>query len=249
MLSRKYSSYIIIPALFIAAFSSCKKSELQAFDQTGMVHFYKKFDNPHKDSVQYSFAIKPDALMEDTVKLPVRIAGVAADKDRTIALKAVADSTNAVEGVDYKIYSAIIRAGNYNDSVVLLVYRKPEMKTVNKRLLLEIIPSADLLPGLTNTASGTLLTGGSVRLLVKINDYLTQPANWSMLSAFFGAFSVAKYKFIIQVTGLAEFTYGVSGGIPYAQMTAYQGMLRQALSDYNNEHGTLMDENGQPVTF
>lgn len=249
MLTRKYSLYILIPALIMAAFTSCKKSELQSFGDLAMVHFYKKYDNAKKDSFQYSFAIKADALIEDTVKLAVRIAGVAANRDRTLGLKAIADSTTAVEGIDYKIHSAIVHAGKYEDSILLLVYRKPEMKTVNKRLLLEIIPSADFQPGLTNMPSGTLLTGGSVQLLVKINDFLTQPANWSMLSTFFGPFSLVKYKFIIEVTGLAEFNYGSATGISYGEMTAYQNMMRDALSDYNNEHGTMMDENGQPVSF
>lgn len=235
--------------MIIAAFSSCKKSELKSFDSQAMVHFYKKFDNARKDSFQYSFAVKADELMEDTVKLAVRIAGIAADRDRTIGLKAVTDSTTAVEGVDYKIHSAIVHAGKYQDSVLLLVYRKPEMKTVNKRLLLEIIPSADFQPGLTNQPPGSLLTGGSVKMLVKINDFLTQPANWNSLSTFFGQYSLVKYKFIIEVTGLTEFTYGTSTGMSYAEMVAYQTTMRTALSEYNNAHGTMMDENGQPVTF
>lgn len=252
MFNRKKTLHIIIPALILAAFTSCKKSELTSFDQQAMVHFYKLFTDAQKDSVLYTFAVKPASLVQDTVKLPVRIAGKAADKDRVINLKAVADSTTAVEGTDYKIHSAIVHAGKYNDSILLIVYRKPSMQTDEKRLLLEIIPSADFQPGLYNTPaspSDVKQSGGSIRLLVKINDFLTQPANWSMLSSFFGTYSKVKYQFIIDVTGRAEFPYGSATGIPYGQMAAYQNMLRQALSDYVAEHGPMIDENGQTVTF
>lgn len=252
MFNRKNSLYIIIPTLIIAAFTSCKKSELTSFDQPAMVHFYKLFTDAQKDSVLYTFAVKPASLIQDTVKLPVRIAGKAADKDRVINLKTVADSTTAVEGTDYKIHSAIVHAGKYNDSILLIVYRKPAMKSEEKRLMLEIIPSADFQPGLYNTPSAgsdVKQTGGSVRMLIKINDFLTQPANWSLLSSFFGTYSKVKYQFIIDVTGRAEFPYGSATSIPYGQMAAYQNMLKQALSDYAAEHGPLIDENGQTVTF
>lgn len=252
MLNRTNSSYIIIAALVMAAFASCKKSELTAYDQPPQVQFYKLFDNPSKDSFVYSFAIKPPALLADTVKLPVRISGLSVDKDRVINLKAVADSTSAVEGTDYKIHRAIVKAGNYEDSVEIVVFRKPDMKNAEKRLLLEIIASADFQPGLVNTPAGNdqlKLSGGSIRMLVKVNDFLTKPSNWDQyLTTYFGPYSRVKYAFIIQVTGRSEFPFGATG-LPFGQFGAYQNMMRQALADYVKDHGPMIDENGNTISF
>lgn len=252
MFCRKHSLYIILPALILAAFASCKKSELTSFEEKPMVHFYKRFDDPKKDSFLYSFAIMPPERTKDTIKLPVRISGIAADRDRTINLKPVADSTTAVEGTDYTIHSAIVRAGHYNDSIVLIVLRSPEMKTKEKRLVLEIIPSEDFDPGLYNTPSGdgvVKLTGGSVRMLVRINDFLTKPSNWdSWLVYFFGDYSQVKYRFIIDVIGTGEFPSGPTG-LPYGQFVAYQQLMKQELDKYEAEHGNMIDENGDIVEF
>lgn len=251
---RKYILTILLAAMMAAGITSCKKSELQAFELPAMVHFYKDLGNYSPDSSVYSFAIFSPALLQDTVKLPVRIAGTMADKDRQIKLKAVADSSTAIEGTDYTIHAARIRAGRFTDTVYLVVKRTAEMKTKEKRLLLEIVPSEDLLPGIYNTPVGTgnnHLSGASVRMLVKINDYLTKPGNWeSMLVFFFGEYSQVKYKFIIDVTGRGEFLVGGRPGeMPYGQIVAYKQMLQQALIDYNKQHGDLIDENGGIVTF
>jgi hypothetical protein len=251
MFTRKHSLYIIIPALLLAAFSSCKKSELTAFDQPAMVQFYKHFDDSKRDSFLYSFAIKPADLMVDTVKLPVRISGVAANKDRQINLKTVADSTNAVAGTDYIIHSSIVRAGRYNDSIWVIVKRTPDMGTTEKRLMLEIVPSEDFQPGIGNmpVMDGSFRSGAATRMLVKINDFLTKPSDWDKgLHFFFGTYSRVKFQFIIQVTGRTEFPYGTAE-IPYGQFSAYKNMMVAALSDYVKEHGPMIDENGQVVSF
>src|ERR1044072_5965836 len=91
MISRKL--YILIPALFV--WLACKKSELTSYTQPDMIYVYKDFYNTNKDSVTYSFAIKANSLMTDTIKVPLRIMGNARDKDRTVAIQIVADSTTA----------------------------------------------------------------------------------------------------------------------------------------------------------
>ncbi|NML21751.1 DUF4843 domain-containing protein [Pseudoflavitalea sp. G-6-1-2] len=254
MSPKKYSLYIMLLAMMAAGMASCKKSKMKSFDEPTMVHFYKDLANYFRDSSVFSFAIfSPDHLY-DTVKLPIRIAGNAADKDRQVKLQAVADSSNAIAGTDYAFGNAIVHAGRFLDTVYLIVKRTPEMKTQEKRLLLEIVASNDLQPGVYNSPVGSgnnVYSGASVRMLVKINDFLTKPGNWdNMLVYFFGDYSQRKYKFIIEKTGRAQFPVG--GGpndISYGEISAIQIFLRQALLDYNKEHGDMIDENGGIVTF
>src|SRR5687767_137502 len=93
MLNRK--PYLFIPVLFAWLVAACKKSNLTEYVQPDMIYVYKDFYNTNKDSATYSFAIKPNGVMTDTVKVPLRIMGIARDKDRTVAVQTVAGSTTA----------------------------------------------------------------------------------------------------------------------------------------------------------
>lgn len=74
------------------------------------------------------------------------------------------------------------------------------------------------------------------------------PKNWDDLEEFFGTFSLVKYRFIINTTGVSEFDTSV---MSWAQLMNYKIMLKNALDQYNaaNPTNPLTDENGQFITF
>ncbi|MCS3796840.1 DUF4843 domain-containing protein [Niastella sp. OAS944] len=245
MISRKL--YILIPALFV--WLACKKSELTSYKQTDMIYVYKDFYNTNKDSVTYSFAIKANSLITDTIKVPLRIMGNARDKDRRVAIQTVADNTTATSQ-QYTILPTIVKAGSFTTDIQVLVNRTPDMKTREVRILLEIAASTDFLPGVPNTTATTSRAGGATQYLIKINDLLTKPSNWeSLLSAYFGAYSQVKYKFIIDVTGRTEFPITGQDMVSPSQFLFYKKLCREALENYNTTNGPLTDEFGMIVTF
>lgn len=246
MLNRKL--YILIPVLFVWL-AACKKSELTGYTQPDMVYVYKDFYNTNKDSVTYSFAIKANSLMTDTIKVPLRIMGNARDKDRTVAIQTVADNTTATSQ-QYTILPTIVKAGSFTAEIPVLVNRTPDMKTREVRILLEIVASTDFLPGVPNTTATTSRAGGATQYLIKINDLLTKPSNWeSLLSTYFGAYSQVKYKFIIDVTGRTEFPITGQEMVSPSQFLFYKKLCREALENYNTTNGPLIDEFGMLVTF
>lgn len=247
MLNRK--PYILIPVLFVLLGIACKKSELTSYTQPDMVYVYKDFYNTNKDSVTYSFAIKPNSVMTDTVKVPLRVMGNARDKNRMVAIQTVADSTTATSK-QYTILPTIVKAGSFTTDIPVLVNRTPEMKIREVRILLTIAASDDFLPGIPNTTATTSRAGGATQYLVKINDFLTKPSNWeTVLSAYFGAYSQVKYKFVIDVTGRTEFPISGQDMVSPSQFLFYKKLCREALETYNTTNTPLTDESGMLVTF
>jgi hypothetical protein len=78
-----------------------------------------------------------------------------------------------------------------------------------------------------------------------------KPNNWDNLTEFFKDYSDTKYRFIIDVLQIADFTYGQSNGMTWGEMNNYRLRVIQALQEYNAAHpgNPLTDENNQLVTF
>jgi hypothetical protein len=240
---------LFIPMFLVWLVSACKKSELTSYTQPDMIYVYKDFYNNNRDSATYSFAIKANNLLTDTVKVPLRIMGNARDKDRTVTIQTIADSTTATSR-QFTILPAIVKAGSFTTDIAVLVNRTPEMKTKEVRIQLAIVASADFLPGVPNTTATTNRAGGATQYLVKINDFLTKPSNWeSMLSAYFGAYSQVKYKFMIDITGRTEFPVTGQDQVSPSQFLFYKKLCHEALETYNTSHTPLIDEYGMLVTF
>ncbi|OQP52966.1 hypothetical protein A4D02_21415 [Niastella koreensis] len=242
--------YLLIPALFGCQLIACKKSELTSYTQPDMIYFYKDYYNTDRDSIVYSFAIKPDALTVDTVKIPLRIMGVAVSRDRSVNIQIVADSSTAL-AEQYTVLPVIVKAGAYTANVPLLVKRAPALKTSDVRVLLEIGNSDDFLPGVYNSTASASRGGGSVRFPVRINDFLTKPSNWdSFIAAYFGTYSQVKYKLVIDVLGRTQFLISGDDAVTTSQMTYFKIKCRNYLADLNTASGTkLKDETGTEITF
>lgn len=242
--------YLLIPVLFGCQLIACKKSELTSYTQPDMIYFYKDYYNTDRDSIVYSFAIKPDALTVDTVKIPLRIMGVATSRDRNVNIQIVADSSTAL-AEQYLVLPTIVKAGEYTANVPLLVKRAPALKTSDVRILLEVGSSDDFLPGVYNSVASASRGGGSVRFPVRINDFLTKPSNWdSFIASYFGAYSQVKYKLVIDVAGRTQFLISGDDAVTTSQMTYFKIKCRNYLADLNTASGTkLKDETGAEITF
>lgn len=239
-----------LPAALLFILGSCTKSELTSYAEPDMVYIYKDYFGTKNDSTTYSFAIKANSLTKDTIKIPVRIMGLAKSTDRVVNVAIVTDSTTAVAGQHFDLLPTVIKAGQYTANIEVLVKRAADLQLAEVKLLLEINESADFKPGVPATTPVNPRAGGNLRYKIKLNDILTKPSNWdTRLTTFFGTYSKVKYLYIINVTGLTEFNYGVSGGPSYNEMVYYNILLRTAMANYVAANGPLLDENGIAVTF
>ncbi|WP_205511274.1 DUF4843 domain-containing protein [Longitalea arenae] len=246
----KHLKHIYLPVFLILLVIACKKSELTSYTQPDMIYFYKDHYLTNKDSIVYSFAVKSNSLQADTIRIPMRIMGVAAGHDRSVHIQAVADSSTA-SPEHYTILPTTVKAGEFTTNLSLLVHRKADLKTNELRLLLEIAASEDFLPGVYHSASSPSMGGGSVRFPVRINDYLTKPLNWdTFMTFYFGSYSQVKYKLVIDVTGRTEFPNSGDDRLTPSEMTYFGKACAYYLEEYNKTNGTkLTDETGQEITF
>jgi hypothetical protein len=244
----KRFTYWFIAALLIAA--GCKKSELTSYTQPDMIYIYKEAFNIKKDSATSSFAIKSNTLIIDTVKVSVRIMGVATTTDRVVKLAPVAASSTAVQGTHYELLPYVIKAGTYNADLPVVIKRTADMKTQEFRLVLELQQTADFNPGVPNSPVAGNFAGASLQYLIKMNDFLTKPSNWdSQLTSYFGTFSQIKFKFIIDNTGKTEFILGAPPATSIGEMQYFKALCKSRLIDHISLYGPLIDEFGLPVTF
>lgn len=240
---------ILLLPFLLCWLAGCSKSELTAYTQQGMVYFYRTAYGITNDSTTLSFAIKADTLVADTVWLDVRIMGEAAPKDRVVKLEAWADSTTAVEGVDYTFLPSVIKAGAFTARLPVLIKRNAGQKTRELRLLVRLGTSADFAPGALGITSGQM-PGATLKYLIKINDFLTKPANWeSFLVYYFGAYSQVKYKLIIDATGRVEFLTSGADAVIGPTVAFYALQAQQLQAEMEAVNGPLLDENGNAITF
>lgn len=212
--------------------NSCSKSELMPYSAGDMVYFYKStYGSIIKDSLTYSFAVHDEETAYDTVFIPFRIMGKAADHDRTVSFMADESKTN-MPAVNYLLLPAVIKANTYTGLLPIKVIKSPELKNKEYRLWVKIISSKDFQPGVSN----------QVTFLLKLNNFLSKPASWS--DYVFGKYSAVKYSLVIKATGRSEFA-NLSN--PEEKFLTQQ--CRNALYDYENENGILYDENGEAVSF
>lgn len=210
----------------------CKKDAIQSFELHPGVYIYKDSKIKTKDSTLYSFAIKDESVLYDTVFVPLRITGEAAVSDRTVNYESINDSTTASQE-NYTLLPSVIKAGMYTGYLPVKVIKTPQLDTKEMKLWIRIIPSADFVTGPANQLS----------YLIRINNFLSKPSSWN--EQYFGTYSQVKYGLIIRKSGYSEFT-----GLALNELRFIAQMCKNDLIDYEADNGHPMyDENGEPVIF
>lgn len=140
---------LLVAGVSLMALSACSEDDYKVYDTTqkdNIFFDYKNEKNVNDSVISYNFGF--DIAQEHIVSIPVTLMGMPSDRDRTIAVKAVADSTEMTEGIHYAVDRALLRAGKVADTLRIKLLR-PEDETFRKqamRLYLEIVQSDDLRP-------------------------------------------------------------------------------------------------------
>lgn len=242
-------------ALFLAA---CQKEEVDTYDVTHTgLNIWVGTSTSVYDAVSYNYSY---AYGEGSLTFYARISGVPVYYDRTFKLEAYGDLLDVVAPT-IKDETYMLPAGQVAGTYAVHFDSSK-------------LPSADLFSDEDGSISfrvvenDAFLTGseGMQSFTVTLRNRLAKPDNWDVanyprvpLSNYFGSYSRVKYQFIIEVTGLVDFTisYFASTAIDESTntiSTAYavylQQLVQERLDDYNATHDTpLTDENGARVTL
>lgn len=211
---------------------ACKKEGLQPFELPPAVTFYKAGIDQGRDSLTVSFAVAKEEVILDTVELPIRIVGLAANHDRSVNVKVDSEKTTAIED-SYELLPGIISAGKNQGILRVILKRIPSLKEKEARLWIALDHSSDFQVGPKELSD----------YLIKFNDFLTKPASWDQIR--FGEFSQTKYSLIIRETGYTDFS-----GLRPDVLLFIVSKCRLVLHDYQQLNGAeMLDENEIPVRF
>lgn len=253
--------YICI-AMVLTGLAACKKEEVKFYDGPDAAYFkdvplYTGTTKiPYAQVPLYDFAYQPLDRQQVTLAYPLLISGKRSNKDRTVNLNVVTDSSTAVEGVDYDILPLVVKANTLADSLRIVVKKNSGMKNQIKRLMLEIVPNTDF----PETVYRNPQTP-STHILITVADKGGKPANWDGiylagtyykgygLGQVFGDFSETKFRLVIEVFGTPNILgYYESSPLPKEIWRANIFKLQQILVDYKDKNGhPMLDENGTEI--
>lgn len=235
---KKFTISIFCFILALSLFSGCEKNGFYYQDEARV-----RIEGPYKwavgtDSLEFSFVTSPASKTEITMDITLFVMGNTSDKARSAKIAIVAAKTTAGSNQYTCPSQVIIPANSFSVTFPVILKRTSDLQTKTVRLYLNVEESPDFKVGVTERN----------HLLIKWNDILSMPKNWSELEPFFGTFSMVKYRFMINNTGITEFS---ATTMSWAQLMNYKIVLRNALDLYNaaNPNNPLKDENGQYVTF
>lgn len=198
----------------------------------------------------FSFAGQASTVVQDTVWIVSKVIGYKADTDRRFKAVVVGDSSAAPVRNDttyYRVLDGIIPAGAVDGALPVVFYRTRWIQDTTLQVTVQIVDAEgyELKAG----------TPGNLVFTVYWSDRLVKPANWdASLAFFFGPYSTAKYQFIIDVLGIAEFDiysrFNPTGKYTTIEMYDFRSRMKEALQVYNDAHDPDMtDETGTLVTF
>ena len=235
----KHIPYLLIACLFLLMGSSCENDGFLYQDESRI-----RMEGPEEwtletDSLEFSFVSYPETTTEQTMNVTLYVMGLTTDYDRTANVEMVADKTTATADLYDFPTSVTIPAGENQAICPVVLKRADVLQEQTVRLYIQVTASEDFAVGSIEES----------HLLLKWNDILSRPTNWDELEEFFGTYSDAKYRFMLNNTGVTEFD---TEEMSWAELNNYKIVLTNALNEYNkaNPNDPILDENtGQAINF
>lgn len=217
--------FLICALVSLPLVYSCKEHEIPYYEGADAIFFDQQYGPSHFDSLKLSHQIYsyiPFGVIERTdsvLKVKVEVAGHIRDYDRPFGIEVVADSTNAVAGVDYELPSTegVILAGQNSTRLTVIIHRTPHMEETTVQLQLRLIPGEHFVLPFGEEGLGVMpkrANGGDVQTALGMNFdpaihnifancRLRRPAGWNDDN--FGKYTEKKYELILKI---AEEVFG-----------------------------------------
>lgn len=240
MNTKYFYSIFCALCLFCVLCTSCSSDEDFFYQDESRVRLVGEYIwAVGSDSIPFSFVAYSSDIVEKVFTVEAQLMGKVAERDRTVVLSVVGDKTTAPANLYSFPQQVVIPAGQNKGVFEVKVRRDASLQTKSVRLYIQVENSADF------------LTGVNEENHIKIiwTDVLSRPNNWPSLEEFFGQYSDAKYRFMLENSGgVTDFN---TDTMSWAELTSYRIKFQNALNEYNAAHpgNPLTDENGQLVSF
>ena len=237
--------------------TSCSHDELDLYSgPTAMLYIQElsSFDiygNPigYRDHTDADFANVPPGLTMWSVSFEVKMGRQVVDYDRPYSLKVEADSTTAVEGVDYDLEDNefMIKAGKASDVVKVRLHRTDKIKLEKIRVSFLLEPNEHFtidIPEFKTSASWSAQTPmmDATRYYVTASEFYRCPAVWDSwgLNDYFGTYTPKKFSVINALFGWTKDDWN-SAGDPSKSKVLY-GRIPFCASEFQKYLQKMADE-------
>ena len=230
---------ILWAAVAVLGMASCSNDDFLYQDQARVRLVGPKIYTSDTDSLNFSFVSVPSNTLSKTLDVDVYIMGPAASASRTASITVDADKTTATSDM-YEVPSTVVIPADSTHAVLPVVIKRSDA-ILNKSvyLYIQVAESADFAPGVNEQN----------HLMLIWNDKISKPNNWDSLTEFFGEYSDAKYRFMLEtLSGVGDLD---ADTMSWALLMSYRIKCQTALETYNAAHpdAPLTDENGNLVSF
>lgn len=230
----------------IITLSACKKDTTEVFSGKPGISFYYVVASG-ADSTNFSFANQTKEEERDTIFIGMRVMGTAVSYPREIEAKAL-PATTAKEGVDFILPKIVLPADSLTVAYPIILINTEALKTNTYHLEVAVKENQDFIQGVVGQADVT--TRNIPVYKINFNNQLIEPDYWEYIANYFGDYSNVKYRFMIDVLGFSDFRPDyIDGFLTYSDFLNYNVKLKNALKDYNDANGPLLDETGQEISF
>lgn len=243
----KKISYILFLLLFITA---CEQS-IDAYND-GEDGIYFDTNEIYSDTIRVAWGLKNSDVIEQKIKLHVRLIGNTADHDRKFTVDIVKDSetTTAIENIDYRPFPLeyAIPANGAETFIEITLLRAPHLVTEHRNLTvklnetpeLKFIYSREMFVRETETYRPY-----DLQRVIKMTEAFPIPRWWSMYgNSYFGTWTATKSILICDVMGIDRETW--VGDLVGDLTQGYLRFVGQYMHRWLQENPTL-DEDGNPM--
>jgi hypothetical protein len=230
--------------------ASCEEEKLKTFDGQEGVYFY--FPNERSNTVTY---VDSTSQVEfgrverdrDTLVafLHVRVTGAAKDYPRKYKIVVIADSTTAIEGVNYEPLPDyfIMEAGACSAEAPIRCFRHDNINAGPRRLALQLVPTEDFIIGIPVWKISVTQTDtvNAARHSIWISGTLAEPRYWyyggradattGQETGNWGAWSLKKFQVICELFPYLLYD-DFTGSNSYAVQTRRRIFIAVSLGNY-----------------
>lgn len=221
--------YRLFTILALALFwFGCDEREIPLYDTA---QYYIEFENPTTDSTIFTFIYYPNDEYYD-LAVPVKVAGVAPDRDLAYSMQVGEEFTTATSDQYALPTDMTFRAGRYHDTCYVRLNKTDALSTEEVRLVLQLVPTADMAVGKLENAA----------MVIRFSNMVARPEWWDsdVEQYYLGTYTQKKFVLFLEVVD-TDLTDATDSEIRNAALK-----FKQYLIDHEGEPQTI-DEDGQPM--
>ncbi len=212
------------PLCAVLAFAACSEAEIPVYDVSSHRLY---FTGEKEQTVTFQFYPGTDTY---EACFPIQLIGQQLNADREVSVEVVDTATTALPD-EYTLPTPVVfRKGLFTDTLKVLLKRSARMDDEEVSLALRIV------------ANDHFDVGYPDSLMVKthFSNLLRKPEWWTedITNAIFGPYSDAKYHYLIESTGIADYS-----GYSLTEMRKVRDAYQQAL----DAHPEWTEADGSPI--